>query len=123
MLAVSGQDPRFLLLASRLANRLCCTSHARFPFLYTRTDMQFHVSGYQTGDPLTMPAAGTVINRPAELPKEMDVLIVGCGPAGSITSAQLSRFPDVHTLIIEHCVHRLSLANSDVVLSRTMTTF
>lgn len=85
--------------------------------------MQFHVSGYQTGDPLTMPAAGTGLNRPAELPKEMDVLIVGCGPAGSITAAQLSRFPDVHTRIIEQRGHRLALANADGVHSRTMETF
>lgn len=85
--------------------------------------MQFHVSGYQTGDPLTMPAAGTGINRPAELPEEMDVLIVGCGPAGSITAAQLSRFPDVNTRMIEQRGHRLELANADGVHSRTMETF
>lgn len=55
--------------------------------------MQFHVDGYQTGDPMTTPAQGSGVDRPAELPDTMDVLIVGCGPAGSITAAQLSRFP------------------------------
>lgn len=85
--------------------------------------MQFHVSGYQTGDPLTMPAAGAGIDRPADLPEQMDVLIVGCGPAGSITAAQLSRFPDVNTRMIEQRGHRLELANADGVHSRTMETF
>lgn len=85
--------------------------------------MQFHVSGYQTQDPLTMPAEGTGIDRPAELPAEMDVLIVGCGPAGSITAAQLSRFPNVNTRMIEQRGHRLPLANADGVHSRTMETF
>lgn len=85
--------------------------------------MQFHVSGYQTGDPLTMPAAGSGIDRPTELPETMDVLIVGCGPAGSIAAAQLSQFPDVNTRMIEQRGHRLELANADGVHSRTMETF
>ena len=85
--------------------------------------MQFHVSGYQTGDPLTMPPEGSGVDRPTELPEEMDVLIVGCGPAGSITAAQLSRFPNVNTRMIEQRGHRLELANADGVHSRTMETF
>lgn len=85
--------------------------------------MQFHVDGYQTGDPMTMPAQGSGVDRPAELPDTMDVLIVGCGPAGSITAAQLSRFPEVNTRLIERRGHRLPLANADGVHSRTMETF
>lgn len=85
--------------------------------------MQFHVSGYQTGDPMTMPAQGTGIDRPTDLPETMDVLIVGCGPAGSIAAAQLSQFPDVNTRMIEQRGHRLELANADGVHSRTMETF
>lgn len=85
--------------------------------------MQFHVSGYQTQDPLTMPAEGVGVDRPSELPETMDVLIVGSGPAGSITAAQLSRFPHVKTRMIEQRGHRLELANADGVHSRTMETF
>lgn len=85
--------------------------------------MQFHVSSYETGDPLTMPAEGVGIDRPEDLPEVMDVLIVGCGPAGSITAAQLSRFPHVNTRMIEQRGHRLKLANADGVHSRTMETF
>ena len=85
--------------------------------------MQFHVSGYQTGDPLTMPAEGVGVDRPQDLPETMDVLIVGCGPAGSIAAAQLSQFPHINTRMIEKRGHRLELANADGVHSRTMETF
>lgn len=85
--------------------------------------MQFHVSGYQTQDPLTMPAEGFGVDRSEDLPEEMDVLIVGCGPAGSIAAAQLSRFPHINTRMIEKRGHRLELANADGVHSRTMETF
>lgn len=85
--------------------------------------MQFHISSYETGDPLTMPAEGVGINRSKDLPETMDVLIVGCGPAGSITAAQLSRFPHINTRMIEKRGHRLELANADGVHSRTMETF
>ena len=53
----------------------------------------------------------------------MDVLIVGCGPAGSIAAAQLSQFPNINTRMIEQRGHRLELANADGVHSRTMETF
>ncbi|PWW33806.1 FAD-dependent monooxygenase [Chromohalobacter israelensis] len=85
--------------------------------------MQFHVSSYETGDPLAMPEAGVGIDRPEDLPETMDVLIVGSGPAGSIIAAQLSRFPHVNTRMIEKRGHRLELANADGVHSRTMETF
>ncbi|MGQ7245673.1 FAD-dependent monooxygenase [Salinicola sp. V024] len=85
--------------------------------------MQFHVSSYETGDPLAMPVEGVGIDRSEDLPESMDVLIVGSGPAGSIIAAQLSRFPHVKTRMIEQRGHRLELANADGVHSRTMETF
>lgn len=85
--------------------------------------MQFHISGYSTGDPLEQPAAGYGVDRPEELPDTMDVLVVGCGPAGSIAAAQLSQFPNVNTRLIDQRPHRLELANADGVHSRTMETF
>ena len=39
--------------------------------------MQFHHFGYVSGDPRVQPAAGVGIDRPEELPDEIDVLIVG----------------------------------------------
>jgi len=41
--------------------------------------MQFHHHGYVSGDPRIRPAAGTGVDRPDELPDEVDVLIVGTG--------------------------------------------
>lgn len=84
--------------------------------------MQFHVSGYSTKDPLTLPAEGTGVNRPDDLPELIDVLIVGCGPAGTTAAAQLSRYPGITTRLVERRGHRLELANADGVHSRTVET-
>ncbi|AIK86091.1 phenol 2-monooxygenase [Corynebacterium glutamicum] len=85
--------------------------------------MQFHYEGYATGDPMEMRAEGSGINRPDDLPEVMDVLIVGAGPAGTIAAAQLSRFPNVTTRLVERSDRRLELANADGVHSRTIETF
>ncbi len=50
--------------------------------------MQFHIDGYQVGDPDVRPADPRVVTRPAELPDEMDVLIIGTGPTGLTVAAQ-----------------------------------
>lgn len=84
--------------------------------------MQFHVSGYSTKDPLTLPAEGTGLDRPDDVPEQIDVLIVGAGPAGTIAAAQLSRFPGITTRLVERRGHRLELANADGVHSRTVET-
>lgn len=46
--------------------------------------MQYHHDGYVAHDPRVKEAAGTGIDRPEELPDEMDVLIVGAGPSGIV---------------------------------------
>ncbi len=85
--------------------------------------MQFHHNGYVSADPRVQPAAGTGLSRPEQLPDEMDVLIVGAGPAGIITAAQLSAFPDVHTRIIDRRPGRLQIGQADGIQSRTVETF
>lgn len=85
--------------------------------------MQFHHHGYVTHDPLIEPAAGIGLDRPEELPDEMDVLIVGTGPAGMITAAQLAQFPDVHTRIIERRPQRLEIGQADGIQARSVETF
>ena len=45
--------------------------------------MQFYLDGYFPGDPDILPAAPGAEARPATLPDEIDVLIVGSGPAGT----------------------------------------
>ncbi len=85
--------------------------------------MQFHHYGYVSKDPKCKPAAGIGLDRPEELPDTMDVLIVGTGPAGMITGAQLSMFPDVHTRIIERRDDRLVLGQADGIQARSNETF
>ncbi|XAS74417.1 FAD-binding monooxygenase [Micrococcaceae bacterium Sec5.1] len=85
--------------------------------------MQFHHHGYVSGDPLIEPAAGVGINRPVELPSEVDVLIVGTGPAGMLAAAQLSQFPGVATRIVERRPGRLAIGQADGIQTRTVETF
>src|SRR5690606_3544393 len=85
--------------------------------------MQFHHHGYVSGDPRVSPAAGTGIDRPADLPDEIDVLIVGSGPAGMLLAAQLSQFPDVVTRVIEKRDGRLVLGQADGIQPRSVETF
>lgn len=85
--------------------------------------MQFHHHGYVSRDPRVLPAAGTGIDRPAELPDETDVLIVGSGPAGMLLAAQMSQFPGVTTRIIERRDGRLVLGQADGIQPRSVETF
>jgi len=85
--------------------------------------MQFHDQGYVSGDPRIQPAAGVGVDRPGDLPDEVDVLIVGSGPAGMIAAAQLSQFPGVTTRIIERREGRLVIGQADGIQARSVETF
>ncbi|MES1950381.1 phenol 2-monooxygenase [Salinisphaera sp. S4-8] len=85
--------------------------------------MQFHHHGYVSGDPKLEPAAGYGIDRAPDLPDTIDVLIVGAGPAGVVTAAQLSQFPDVNTRLIEARPHRLEVGQADGIQARSVETF
>lgn len=85
--------------------------------------MQFHHHGYVSGDPRVQAAAGVGIDRPEELPDEVDVLIVGSGPAGMIAAAQLSQFPNVTTRIVDRRPGRLEIGQADGIQARSVETF
>ncbi|WP_411721244.1 FAD-binding monooxygenase [Mycetocola sp.] len=85
--------------------------------------MQFHHHGYVSTDPRIQPAAGVGVDRPEELPEEVDVLIVGSGPAGMITAAQLSQFPGITTRIVERRAGRLAIGQADGIQARSVETF
>ena len=85
--------------------------------------MQFHHHGYVSADPRIHPPAGTGVNRPAELPDEVDVLIVGSGPAGMLLAAQLAQFPDITTRIVERRAGRLEVGQADGIQARSVETF
>ena len=85
--------------------------------------MQFHHHGYVSGDPRVLPAAGVGLDRPAELPDEVDVLIVGAGPAGMIAAAQLAMFSNVTTRIVDRRPGRLEIGQADGIQARSVETF
>lgn len=85
--------------------------------------MQFHHYGYVSGDPRVHPAAGVGLHRPEELPDEIDVLIVGSGPAGIVAAAQLAQFPGVTTRVVERRDGRLVLGQADGIQARSVETF
>ena len=57
------------------------------------------------------------------LPADVDVLIVGCGPAGLTLAAQLAAFPDITTRIVEQKSGPLQLGQADGIACRTMEMF
>jgi phenol 2-monooxygenase (NADPH) len=87
--------------------------------------MQFHLNGFEPGDPsIADPAkrqAGSGSAGP--LPHEVDVLIVGCGPAGLTLAAQLAAFADIKTCIVEQKPGPLLLGQADGIACRTMEMF
>jgi len=85
--------------------------------------VHFHHHGYVSGDPRVQPAAGAGIDRPTQLPDEVDVLIVGSGPAGMLAAAQLSQFPGVTTRIVERRPGRLAIGQADGIQARSVETF
>ena len=85
--------------------------------------MQFHHHGYVSGDPRIQPAAGVGVDRPTQVPDEVDVLIVGTGPAGMLTAAQLSQFPGITTRIVERRGGRLPIGQADGIQARSVETF
>jgi phenol 2-monooxygenase len=85
--------------------------------------VQFHHHGYVSGDPRVETAAGVGVDRPDELPDEVDVLIVGSGPAGMIAAAQLAQFPNVVTRLVERRPGRLAIGQADGIQARSVETF
>jgi phenol 2-monooxygenase len=89
--------------------------------------MQFHLNGYRTGDPDVCEPDKAAPLRAKDAgdrrPKKVDVLIVGCGPAGLTLAAQLSAFADITTCIVEQKPGPLELGQADGVACRTMEMF
>ena len=79
--------------------------------------------GYRTGDPLIADAHPSVAERPDGLPDDVDVLIVGCGPAGLVLAAQLARFPDIRTVVVDRRDGPLEVGQADGVACRTVEMF
>jgi phenol 2-monooxygenase len=87
--------------------------------------MQFHLNGYEPGDPeISDPAERyNLSGASGNLPEEADVLIVGCGPAGLTLAAQLSAFADIKTCIVDQKSGPLLRGQADGIACRTMEMF
>jgi phenol 2-monooxygenase len=85
--------------------------------------MQFYLNGYKPGDPFVEDPHPSVVRRPDRLPEAVDVLIVGCGPAGLVLAAQLAGFPDIETAVIDRKDGPLEVGQADGVACRTVEMF
>ena len=87
--------------------------------------MQYHLNGFNPGDPEISKVSEEFIATDSnqKLPEEVDVLIVGCGPAGLTLAAQLSVFPSIKTCIVEQKPGPLKLGQADGVACRSMEMF
>ncbi|OOY18121.1 FAD-dependent monooxygenase [Thioclava sp. DLFJ4-1] len=81
--------------------------------------MQFHLNGFTTGDPAIAPRhpqAGETLDK-------VDVLIVGCGPAGLTLAAQLAAFPEISVRITERKSGPLEVGQADGIACRSVEMF
>jgi phenol 2-monooxygenase len=87
--------------------------------------VQFHLNGFEPGDPSISDPQQRVAASGASgaVPEEVDILIVGCGPAGLTLAAQLSAFPDITTCIVEQKPGPLLFGQADGIACRTMEMF
>jgi phenol 2-monooxygenase len=87
--------------------------------------MQFHLNGFRPGNPEVSEATEQVESslQTEALPEKVDVLIIGCGPAGLTLAAQMSAFSDIKTRIVEQMSGPLQLGQADGIACRTMEMF
>lgn len=85
--------------------------------------MQFHLNGFVPGDPHVAEPASQAAQHEDAVPAQVDVLIVGCGPAGLTLAAQLASFADIRTCIVEQKDGPLRFGQADGIACRTMEMF
>src|ERR1700751_6080867 len=85
--------------------------------------MQLYLNGYRPGDPLLEDPHASVAERRGALPQDVDVLIIGCGPAGLVLAAQMAGFPEIRTVVIDRKEGPLEVGQADGVACRTVEMF
>src|SRR4051812_27160945 len=87
--------------------------------------MQFYLNGFVPGDPeIADPSERySVSGAKGSLPAEVDVLIVGSGPAGLTLAAQLAHHSGIRTCIVEQKQGPMLRGQADGIACRTMEMF
>ena len=85
--------------------------------------MQYHVNGFRPGAPDVFAAAPGHRRPGGALPATVDVLIAGSGPAGLCLAAQLARFPQISTVLVEPKLGPMEKGQADGVSVRSMEMF
>ena len=85
--------------------------------------MQYHLNGFVPGDPDVLPKAKGQSRRAGEIPAKVDIIIAGCGPAGLCLAAQLARYPEISTMIVEPKSGPMEKGQADGISVRSMEMF
>lgn len=85
--------------------------------------MQYHVDGFKPGDPDVLAAAPGHRRMGDPLPETVDVLIAGSGPAGLCLAAQLSKVPQIRTVLVEPKLGPMEKGQADGISVRSMEMF
>ena len=85
--------------------------------------MQFHLNGFDEGDPTRFTADDGRSDAQGDLPDKVDVLIIGSGPAGLTLAAQLAAHPNICTRIIEQKHEPMTRGQADGISCRSMEMF
>ncbi len=85
--------------------------------------MQYHVSGFQPGDPDVHAADPNAWRAGNALPETVDVLIAGSGPAGLCLAAQLAQVPQIRTMLVEPKLGPMEKGQADGISVRSMEMF
>ena len=84
--------------------------------------MQFHLNGFKPGNYQVPDAAREPYPHPPieDLPPQVDVLIVGTGPAGLTMARQMAEFQDIRTCIVDMAPGPLLFGRADGISCRTI---
>ncbi|WP_323037129.1 FAD-dependent monooxygenase [Pararhodobacter sp.] len=85
--------------------------------------MQYHLNGFRPGDPDLKAAAPNAHDRTNGLPRTVDVVIAGTGPAGLCLAAQLAGVPSIRTMIVDPKAGPMEKGQADGISVRSMEMF
>ena len=85
--------------------------------------MQYHLNGFRSGDPSIATRGEKESGYNDACDEPVDVLIIGCGPAGLTLAAQLCAFPDINIKIVDQKSGPLDVGQADGLACRSLEMF